>query len=196
MRPFGSSQRVPFRGRAPIKLRKVSSLSLSLSFFFFVLSFFFFLFLVFSFCLWFDASSFLVEKPEIPKILFHFNTKFNNLKADMPLQPSDWSLVDSFLVRPIVAYVNANSTRLLLSCDVTMNLEDLNGSMSIYDCGLVNRVSKEMAIQWSQHVKHKKERSKQVKRATLWMVRSFSEDLLYVWNQIRGVESFSTLMNF
>lgn len=113
----------------------------------------------------------------------------------MPLQPPDWSFVDNAIVRPIVAYVNANSTKLYLSCDVPMKLEELQGSSSIYDSGLVNRVSEEMGIQWSQLVKQKKERSKQVKRVVLWLVRSFSEDLVYVWKHVRGLETFYTLMN-
>ena len=148
--------------------------------------------------LWALVNSLLGAPPpkaEEPKVDFHFNVKFNNLKADMPLQPPNWSFLDNALVRPTVAYVNANSTRLPLSCFVEMDVEDLNGSMSVYDCGLVNRVSKEMAIQWSNLVKQKKERSKQLKRVVLWLARSFSEDLVFIWKNFRGLDSFYSMAN-
>ena len=57
--------------------------------------------------------------PDSTQIHFKFNFRFNNLKASVPLHNS-YSFIDQALVRPIVAFVNANSTKLNLSCPVVM----------------------------------------------------------------------------
>lgn len=129
------------------------------------------------------------------KVTFKFNFRFNNLRADMPLQPRDWSVLDQALVRPVVAYVNANSTKLLMNCEVQLSTNDFNGSSSIYDSGLVEAVSNRMAIQWAALVKLKKERSKQVKKVATWVIKSLSEDLVHIWKHFKGMETFFTLIN-
>jgi hypothetical protein len=48
--------------------------------------------------------------------------KFNNLRASVPLQAEELSYANNALVRPIVAYMNANRTVIPLSVVFSMEL--------------------------------------------------------------------------
>ncbi|KTW27464.1 uncharacterized protein T551_02963 [Pneumocystis jirovecii RU7] len=68
----------------------------------------------------------------------------HGVKANVPLFAKELSYVSNAFIRPIVAYINSHHACIPITCKVIKNLDDFNGSWTIYDSGLMNDLSKEI----------------------------------------------------
>jgi hypothetical protein len=81
------------------------------------------------------------ERPHVPSILFLIKLRLNNLHASIPTNPSsELSFIPQTLIRPVVAYLNAQTIRgrktstppLLLSFQLPIS--NFNGAWTFYQC--------------------------------------------------------------
>ncbi|KTW27102.1 hypothetical protein T552_02594 [Pneumocystis carinii B80] len=77
-------------------------------------------------------------------IMIDIKVVLHGVKANVPLFTKQLSYVSNALIRPIVAYINSHNTYIPIACKVIKNLDDFNGSWTIYDSELINDLSKEI----------------------------------------------------
>ncbi len=68
---------------------------------------------------------------DTPHVIVDIDLRFRDLKAAVPLFTSDLSYVNNALIRPIVAFMNANRTLVPIRCRVVKDLEDFNGAWTV-----------------------------------------------------------------
>ncbi|KAG6873443.1 hypothetical protein C0995_015532 [Termitomyces sp. Mi166 len=67
------------------------------------------------------------------KVVVDIDLRFRDLKAAVPLFTRDLSYVNNALIRPIVAFMNANRTLVPIHCRVVLDLRDFDGSWNSYE---------------------------------------------------------------
>ncbi|KZS93905.1 mitochondrial distribution and morphology protein family 31/32 [Sistotremastrum niveocremeum HHB9708] len=65
--------------------------------------------------------------------------RFRDIKAAVPLFPNQLSYVNSAMIRPIVAFLNANRTLVPIHCQVIRHLSDFDGSWTV--TGLLDEIT-------------------------------------------------------
>ncbi|KAK9659871.1 Mitochondrial distribution and morphology protein 31, mitochondrial precursor [Basidiobolus ranarum] len=120
----------------------------------------------------------------------NFDLRFNNIKAAVPLQTQDISYLNNALIRPIVAYMNANRPRLPIKCQLKLDLSNFDGSWTIYDSCLVDSLSEEVGKAFAQLVQDERERNRRLKRIGLWSLQSVTKSLISLFEYARGTRSF------
>ena len=68
---------------------------------------------------------------DTPRVIVDIDLRFRDLKAAVPLFTSDLSYVNNALIRPIVAFMNANRTLVPIRCRVVKDLEDFDGAWTV-----------------------------------------------------------------
>ncbi|KAF8635198.1 hypothetical protein AX17_003974 [Amanita inopinata Kibby_2008] len=76
-----------------------------------------------------------------PKVVVDIDLRFRDLKAAVPIFNKDLSYVNNALIRPIVAFMNANRTLVPIRCRVVKSLADFDGSWTMWETGLTDEIS-------------------------------------------------------
>ncbi|PHH55336.1 Mitochondrial distribution and morphology protein 31 [Ceratocystis fimbriata CBS 114723] len=101
-------------------------------------------------------------------VLFDLRINLNDVKATMPLFTNDMSYVNQALVRPIVAYINAKRTRIPISCRLVKRHSDFRGSLSAWDCGLMDDLSAETYDAFARDVEDQHNRVRRLRKVGFW----------------------------
>ena len=64
-------------------------------------------------------------------VTIDIDLRFRDLKAAVPVFTSDLSVRNNALIRPIVAFINANRTLVPIHCHVAADLSDFDGSWTV-----------------------------------------------------------------
>lgn len=94
---------------------------------------------------------------------------------------SDLSHVNNALVRPIVAFVNANRTLIPIKCHLDIDLDEFDGSWTTYDVGLLEAVSEQVYSALAEHVHESNTR--RVRAVGLWSLQKSAETILSALRQ-------------
>ncbi|WAR53143.1 hypothetical protein PtB15_2B574 [Puccinia triticina] len=86
------------------------------------------------------------------QVVIELDLRFKDLKASVPIFSSSLSYVNNALVRPIVAFINANRTLIPIKCQAKLDLEEFNGSWTTYDIGLIEIISEQVYEALAYHV--------------------------------------------
>ncbi|KAI0374169.1 hypothetical protein BV20DRAFT_962159 [Pilatotrama ljubarskyi] len=86
------------------------------------------------------------------KVVVDIDLRFRDLKAAVPLFTPDLSYVNSALVRPIVAFMNANRTLIPIRCRVVKDLSDFDGAWTMWETGLIDAISIKVYEAMAYHV--------------------------------------------
>lgn len=91
---------------------------------------------------WHKASS-SYEEPHLRSdkpsgIAMNFDLEFRNVKADMPLNPSDVPYVTQAAIRPFIVYVNTNYTRIPFNFPIRMDLANFDGAIYPAEADIYN----------------------------------------------------------
>ena len=78
----------------------------------------------------------------------------NDIKAAVPIFTRHISYVSNALIRPIVAYMNSQSTFIPINCRVVKCVDEFDGSWTIFDSGLMDDLSAEVNTETSRHEGH------------------------------------------
>ncbi|KAH9935705.1 mitochondrial distribution and morphology proteins-domain-containing protein [Fomitopsis serialis] len=73
----------------------------------------------------------VTENPDVPQVVIDIDLRFRDLKAAVPIFTHELSYVNNALVRPIVAFMNANRTLVPIRCRVVKPLSDFEGSWTV-----------------------------------------------------------------
>ncbi|KAF9067749.1 mitochondrial distribution and morphology protein-domain-containing protein [Rhodocollybia butyracea] len=73
------------------------------------------------------------EQDKAPKLVVELDLRFRDVKAAVPIFTNDLSYVNNALIRPIVAFMNANRTLVPIHCRVVKKLSEFDGAWTIYD---------------------------------------------------------------
>lgn len=92
------------------------------------------------------------DQEEEEQIVIDLDLRFKDVKASVPIFNSSLSYVNNALVRPIVAFINANRTLIPIKCQVKLDLEEFNGSWTTYDIGLIEIISEQVYEALAYHV--------------------------------------------
>ncbi|KAJ3757798.1 mitochondrial distribution and morphology protein 31 [Lentinula raphanica] len=88
-----------------------------------------------------DDASASSEQSKGPKVVLELDLRFRDVKAAVPIFTSELSYVNNALIRPIVAFMNANRTLVPIHCRVVKDLSDFDGAWTMWETGLLDEIS-------------------------------------------------------
>lgn len=105
----------------------------------------------------------------------------NDVRASVPIFNNNLSYVSNAAVRPIVAYINSHShgtsNFIPISCRIVKRLSDFDGSWTVFDCGLLDDVSKEVYNAFVSDIQDHRHRTRRIKKVTWWAAQVAAQAL-------------------
>ncbi|KAF8325157.1 mitochondrial distribution and morphology protein-domain-containing protein [Cantharellus anzutake] len=105
------------------------------------------------------------------QISMDVDLRFRDVRAAVPLFANELSRINSALIRPIVAFLNANHTLIPIRCHITKNLSDFDGSFTV--TGLTDEIGLKVYDALAYHVTHANI-NRRVKTVSLWSVQQIA----------------------
>jgi distribution and morphology protein 31 len=109
-------------------------------------------------------------------VCMRLDIRFRDVKAVVPLFPDDLSSVNNALVRPIVAFLNANKTLIPIRCHVDIDLGEFDGSWTTYDIGLLDAIAEQVYSALANHVQESN--AKRARTVGLWSLQKSAAAIL------------------
>lgn len=104
-------------------------------------------------------------------MVMDLRVQMNDVHAGVPLFTRDLSYVNNALVRPIVAYINANKAFIPVNCRVVKEASAFDGSWTIYDSGLMEDLSRETYDAFARDVVDDQQRMRRIKKVGWWSLQ-------------------------
>jgi len=104
-------------------------------------------------------------------LILDLSVHLNAVHAFVPLFTHDLSYVNNALVRPIVAYINANKDCIPVSCRVVKRLSEFDGSWTIFDSGMMEDMSRETYEAFARDIEDKSQVYRRMKKVGLWSLQ-------------------------
>ncbi|KAK0476699.1 mitochondrial distribution and morphology protein family 31/32 [Armillaria novae-zelandiae] len=117
------------------------------------------------------------EGRNTPSVIVDIDLRFRDVKAAIPIFTGDLSYVNNALVRPIVAFMNANRTLVPIHCRVVKSLDDFDGSWTLWDSGLMDEISLKMYDALAYHVTEAN-MNRRLKTVTIWSLQKTASAVL------------------
>ncbi|KAK0448853.1 mitochondrial distribution and morphology proteins-domain-containing protein [Armillaria borealis] len=117
------------------------------------------------------------EGRNTPSVVVDIDLRFRDVKAAIPIFTGDLSYVNNALVRPIVAFMNANRTLVPIHCRVVKSLDDFDGSWTLWDSGLMDEISLKMYDALAYHVTEAN-MNRRLKTVTIWSLQKTASAVL------------------
>ncbi|KJA27857.1 hypothetical protein HYPSUDRAFT_62897 [Hypholoma sublateritium FD-334 SS-4] len=111
-----------------------------------------------------------------PKVMVDIDLRFRDLKAAVPIFPEDLSYVNYALIRPIVAFMNANRTLVPIHCRVVKDLSDFDGAWTV--TGLMDEISVKTYDAMAYHVSQSTMNRQRMKAVSLWSLQRTASAVL------------------
>ncbi|KLO16895.1 mitochondrial distribution and morphology protein family 31/32 [Schizopora paradoxa] len=112
-----------------------------------------------------------VDPADAPRVVsIDIDLRFRDLKAAVPIFTSELSYVNSALIRPIVAFINANRTLVPIHCRVIKDISDFDGSWTMWETGLVDEIALKVYDALAYHVTVANF-NRRVKTVSLWSLQ-------------------------
>ncbi|ODV83636.1 hypothetical protein CANARDRAFT_177572 [[Candida] arabinofermentans NRRL YB-2248] len=108
-----------------------------------------------------------------------FYIRLNNPKASVPLFSSDLSYINSALIRPIVGYINSNKTFIPLKCRIIKNIEDFNGSWTMYDSLLMDDLQQGVYTNLVEYLSNDQLQKDRFKKVGFWSLQFLIQLVLW-----------------
>ncbi|KAL1405003.1 Mitochondrial distribution and morphology protein 31, mitochondrial precursor [Vanrija albida] len=112
------------------------------------------------------------------QLTIDIDLRFRDLKAAVPVFTSDLSVTNNALIRPIVAFINANRTLMPIHAQVHADLTDFDGSWTLFETGLMSSISEQIYAALAYHVSSEAANSKRLKQVSFWGIQRGAEVLL------------------
>ncbi|TCD62029.1 Mitochondrial distribution and morphology protein 31, mitochondrial precursor [Steccherinum ochraceum] len=93
-----------------------------------------------------------VIQDDAPRVVVDIDLRFRDLKAAVPIFTHDLSYTSNALIRPIVAFMNANRTLIPIHCRVVRDLSDFDGSWTMWETGLMDVIADKVYEAMAFHV--------------------------------------------
>ncbi|KAJ7594489.1 mitochondrial distribution and morphology protein 31 [Mycena floridula] len=112
-----------------------------------------------------------------PLVIVDIDLRLRDLKAVVPVFTKDLSYVNSALIRPIVAFMNANRTLVPIHCRVVKQLSDFDGSWTMWEAGLMDEISLKTYDALAHHVTQVN-MNRRLKTVSLWSLQMTASSVL------------------
>jgi len=107
----------------------------------------------------------------VPKLMsIDIDLRFRDLKAAVPIFTNDLSYVNNALIRPIVAFINANRTLVPIHCRILKDLSSFDGSWTMWETGLMDDISWKTYNALAHHVT-RANLNRRIKTVSLWSLQ-------------------------
>ncbi|EJD02754.1 mitochondrial distribution and morphology protein family 31/32 [Fomitiporia mediterranea MF3/22] len=118
-----------------------------------------------------DSKDIVVERAAAPRVVtVDIDLRFRDVKASVPIFTRDLSYVNNALIRPIVAFINANKTLVPIRCRVVTELDKFDGAWTMWETGLMDEISLKVYEALAYHVTQANF-NRRVKTVSLWSLQ-------------------------
>ncbi|WVW81747.1 hypothetical protein I302_103743 [Kwoniella bestiolae CBS 10118] len=118
------------------------------------------------------------ERENRRQVVVDIDLRFRDLKAAVPIYTTDLSVTNNALIRPIVAFINANKTLVPIHCQVAADLDDFDGSWTLFETGLMTSLSDQIYAALAHHVSSEAANSKRIRQVGFWGIQRGAEVLV------------------
>ncbi|KAF9264091.1 hypothetical protein L218DRAFT_249584 [Marasmius fiardii PR-910] len=112
-----------------------------------------------------------------PKVVVDIDLRFRDVKAAVPIFTNDLSYVNNALIRPIVAFMNANRTLVPIHCRVVKPLSHFDGSWTMWETGLTDEISLKIYDALAHHVTQANF-NRRIKTVSVWSLQMTANAVL------------------
>lgn len=94
------------------------------------------------------------------------------------------------LIRPIVAFLNANRTLIPIVCQVEVPISEFDGSWTTYDTGILDAISEQVYLALAFHIQNSNDR--RARQVGLWSLQLTARGVISAlkkWNEREGLGS-------
>ncbi|KAI9469039.1 MAG: hypothetical protein EXX96DRAFT_590231 [Benjaminiella poitrasii] len=120
------------------------------------------------------------------KFVMDMDFRFKDTKAIVPLKTPELSYLNNALVRPIVGYISRNKTIVPIKIRVVMDLSNFDGSWTLYDSTLAERMAEKLGQGFVDLTLDQQERNRRLKRIGFWSIKEMSRNLISIHDLLRG----------
>ena len=131
------------------------------------------------------------QMTETNKLFITLNLRMKDLRAELPTKMQTifgWNT----LARPIVSFINNHHTNISVTCPFTMDIKEFEGGWTVYNCGLVDHISKAAGYGVLKLYHDERLRSTKLKRLGIWSLGEVSRSFLKLFDYIRGRQEWYT----
>ncbi|KAJ1554040.1 Mitochondrial distribution and morphology protein 31, mitochondrial precursor [Nowakowskiella sp. JEL0078] len=125
-----------------------------------------------------------------PSLLMLCDVRLNNLKATIPLVNPHISYLNNAMIRPVVAYMNANRISIPITFGAEIDMGNFDGAWDVYAAGMVDVFSEQVGMALTQLVEDERERTRRIKRVGLWSIQTATKNLMTVLDYARGTRGW------
>lgn len=126
------------------------------------------------------------EDTDTKKLVMDMDFRFKDTKASVPLKTPELSYLNSAMVRPVVGYISRNKTIVPIKIRMIMNLSNFDGSWTMYDSTLADRISEKLGQGFVDLTLDQQERNRRLKRIGFWSIKEMSRNLINIHELMRG----------
>lgn len=112
------------------------------------------------------------------KVVVDIDLRFRDVKAAVPIFTNDLSYVNNALIRPIVAFMNANRTLVPIHCRVVKDLNEFDGSWTMWETGMMDDISLKIYDALAYHVTQATMNRQRMKTVSLWSLQMTASAIL------------------
>lgn len=109
--------------------------------------------------------------PENKYMVIDLRVQLNNCKAIVPLFTSGLTYINNALIRPIVAYINANNTYIPIDCRIIKKYSDFEGAWTMFDSKLVDDISAAVYDAFAKSVLNDEDRAMRMRKVGFWSLQ-------------------------
>lgn len=114
-------------------------------------------------------------------LAFKFDLRLRNIKAHIPLQNPDLSLLHTaVMAKPILAYINEHRPYIPLTCQFQLDLTNFEGAWTVYESGIAEGLGKGVTEALGHLVADKNKRLKRMRQVGLWSMYSVIKNMGYI----------------
>ncbi|EKM54190.1 uncharacterized protein PHACADRAFT_96531 [Phanerochaete carnosa HHB-10118-sp] len=124
-----------------------------------------------------DQTAMPADSAEHPKIIIDIDLRFRDLKTAVPLFTADLSYANNALIRPIVAFMNANRTLIPIHSRVVKDLSNFDGAWTMWETGLVDDIGAKVYEAMAYHVTQANF-NRRVKAVSAWSLQMTASAIL------------------
>ncbi|KAH9994030.1 mitochondrial distribution and morphology proteins-domain-containing protein [Russula vinacea] len=111
------------------------------------------------------------------KVVIDIDLRFRDLKAAVPIWTNGLSYSSNALIRPIVAFMNANRTLIPVRCRVVKGMEHFDGAWTMWETGLMDDIALKVYDAFAYHVTQANFNHR-VKTVSLWSLQMTASAVL------------------
>ncbi|KAI0085059.1 mitochondrial distribution and morphology proteins-domain-containing protein [Irpex rosettiformis] len=117
------------------------------------------------------------KNDEKPKVVVDIDLRFRDLKAAVPIFTYDLSYTNNALIRPIVAFMNANRTLIPIHCKVVKDLNEFDGAWTMWETGLMDVIGDKVYEAMAYHVTQANF-NRRIKAVSAWSLQRTAQAVL------------------